>query len=409
VTVFAGTWTPADRAESVWHHLPFDVPQGCAGVRVTLDFDRSHGAAGVLDLGLVDPLGWRGWSGGARSAVALGPRGATPGYLDRGLPPGRWEVVLGLHRLPEAGLAYEVTVDTTATVAPEVDDVSRPPVPDRRPRRELPAVGGMRWLAGDCHTHTVHSDGSLTIDELAALAAGEGLDFLWVTDHNTTSHHPHLVDAGRHYGIDLLPGQEVTTADGHANAFGDIGWVDFRTPGGSWAAEVDSRGGLLSVNHPVSGDCAWRHPASHPAGDPAAGPQPAPAAEVWHWPWADLTDGGPLAWWTAAGLPIPLGGSDFHRPEQGGVPGRPTTWVACADGDVLGGMRAGRTSVSAGPGAPVLLHVGDEWVAVDADASLLVCPDGRRTVVRGDLATFTGHGGPHLLERTDRSIVSIAH
>jgi hypothetical protein len=83
--------------------------------------------------------------------------------------------------------------------------------------------------------------------------------------------------------------------------------------------------------------------------------------------------------------------------------------VACADGDVLGGMLAGRTSVSAGPDAPVLLHVGDEWVAVEADGAMLVCPEGRRTPVSGDLATFTGHEGPHLLERTDRSIVSIAH
>ena len=406
MTVFAGTWTPAHRAGSVWHHLPFEVPESCSGLRVTLDFDRSHGSDGVLDLGLVDPLGWRGWSGGARSVVAVGREGATPGYLDRGLPPGRWEVVLGLHRIPEHGLAYEVTIDTAATVAGGTAGVPRPPVPERRPRRELPAVEGLRWLAGDCHTHTVHSDGTLTVDELAALAAGRGLDFLWVTDHNTTSHHPHLAEAGDHYGIDLLPGQEVTAADGHANAFGDIDWVDFRRPGGAWAAEVRARGGLLSVNHPVAGDCAWRHP----FGDGEAGVRrPAPAAEVWHWPWTDLTDGGPLAWWTAAGHPIPLGGSDFHRPEEGGLPGSPTTWVACADGDVLGGMLAGRTSVSAGPDAPVLLHVGDEWVAVEADGAMLVCPDGRRTPVRGELAAFGGHEGPHLLERTDRSIVSIAH
>jgi hypothetical protein len=71
-------------------------------------------------------------------------------------------------------------------------------------------------------------------------------------------------------------------------------------------------------------------------------------------------------------------------------------------------MAAGRTCISAGPDASVLLHVGDEWVAVDADGTMLVCPDGRRSSVRGDLHTFTGHEGPHLLERSDRAIVSIA-
>ena len=155
---------------------------------------------------------------------------------------------------------------------------------------------------------------------------------------------------------------------------------------------------MLSVNHPVSGDCAWRHPLA----------EPPPLAEVWHWPWTDLADGGPLAWWAAAGRPTPVGGSDWHRPAHGAAPGSPTTWVACADGDVLGGMAAGRTAVSAGRDAPVLLHVGDEWVAVDADGAMLVCPDGRRSPVRGECHTFTGHDGPHLLERSDRGIVSVA-
>jgi hypothetical protein len=103
-----------------------------------------------------------------------------------------------------------------------------------------------------------------------------------------------------------------------------------------------------------------------------------------------------------------LGGSDFHRPGADALPGSPTTWVACADGDVLGGMLAGRTAVAAGPEAPLLLRVGHELVALDADGAMLVCPDGRRVPVRGDRATFDGHDGRHLLERTDRTVVAIA-
>jgi hypothetical protein len=407
VTRFTGRWTPDHRAESVWQYLSFDVPERCRGLRVTLDHDRSHGSAGVLDLGLVDPLGWRGWSGGARDQVEVGRDWSTPGYLERGLPPGEWQVVLGLHRVPESGLAWVVTVEETSVARPHDApasglgrDLGPPPAASsqRAPLRRLPSVNGLEWLAGDCHAHTHHSDGVLSVDELAALAAGRGLDFLWVTDHNTTSHHRFLADAGRRHGIRLLPGQEVTTADGHANAFGDIGWVDFRRPAHEWVSEVDRRGGLLSVNHPVAGDCSWRHVL----------PEPAPLAEVWHWPWTDLADGGPLAWWAAAGHPVPIGGSDWHRPAHGAAPGSPTTWVACADGDVLGGMAAGRTAISAGRDAPVLLPVGDECVAVDADGAMLVCADGRRTPVRGDLHRFPGHDGPHLLERTDRTVVSVA-
>jgi hypothetical protein len=389
VTEFRGRWTPDDRAQSVYQYLPFEVPASCAGVRVSLDYDRT---AGVLDLGLLDPLGWRGWSGGARSVVALGESASTPGYLDRGVPAGEWAVVLGLHRLAPTGVAYEVDVSLGAVELPvEV----APPMPSPAPRRELPSVDGLRWLAGDLHAHTVHSDGGLTVPELAALGIEQGLDFLAVTDHNTVSHHLSL---GAVRGITLIPGQEVTTADGHANAFGDIGWIDFRRPASSWLDEVTARGGVLSINHPIGYDCAWRHVLNGPP----------PYAEVWHSSWHDRRDGGALAWWHAAGRPIPLGGSDWHRPGSDARPGSPTTWIACADGDVLGGLVAGRTAISAGRDAAVLVRVGDELVAVDADGAMLVCPDGRRTPVRGDRATFADHPEPHLLETDDRTVIAIA-
>jgi hypothetical protein len=388
-------WTPDDRAESVWHYVTFDVAPNCPGVRVDLTYDH---AAGVIDLGLIDPAGWRGWSGGARDQVLIGPHSATPGYLDRGLPAGQWQVVLGLHRIAPVGVEYRLAVSSEPIHVTPQRSNALVAVPERRPCRRLPSVDALTWLAGDLHAHTVHSDGVLSIDELAALAVGNGLDFLAVTDHNTVSHHEHLPAASARFGIDLVPGQEVTTAEGHANAFGDIGWIDFREPAEKWVDEVARRGGLLSINHPSRGDCSWRHPLR-------AIP---PLAEVWHSSWHDRRDGGPLAWWLAAGRPIPVGGSDWHGPGTDAPPGTPTTWVACADGDVLGGVAAGRTAISAAYDAPVLLRVGDELMAIEADGAMLVCPDGRRTPVRGELARFSGHPEPHLIELDDRTVVSIA-
>ena len=132
--------------------------------------------------------------------------------------------------------------------AAEPEDPPAVPRPDRRPSRRLPAVDGMRWLAGDFHSHTVHSDGVLSVGGLAALAASRGLDFLAVTDHNTTSHHAHLPEAARTHGIVLVPGQEVTRDVGHANVFGDVGLVDFRTPPETWAAAP--RAGRRAVDQP---------------------------------------------------------------------------------------------------------------------------------------------------------------
>jgi PHP domain len=386
-----GRWLPADRAAWVWHYLPFDVPPGCPGLRIELAYDR---ASGVLDLGLTDPDGWRGWSGGARDQILIGRTSATPGYLNRAVPPGQWQVVLGLHRVAPTGVDYRVRVAAEAVAVAPSRSVA---VPERPPRRRLPSADGLSWLAGDFHAHTVHSDGALSIDEVVARAVAHGLDFLAVTDHNTVSHHEFLPAAAARYGVQVLPGQEVTTGDGHANAFGDIGWIDFRQPADWWAAEVARRGGLLSINHPYRGDCAWRHPLrTRPL-----------LAEVWHSSWGDRRDGGPLAWWVAAGLPVPIGGSDWHRPGDRG-PGIPTTWVACSDADVLGGVAAGRTAISVDYGAPVLLRVGDDLVAVEADGTMLVCPSGRRTPVRGDRACFAGHEEPHVLELDDRTVVAIA-
>lgn len=54
LATFSGRWTPDDRADNVWPELPFEVTRGCQGLRIELEFERR---AGVLDLGLIDPLG----------------------------------------------------------------------------------------------------------------------------------------------------------------------------------------------------------------------------------------------------------------------------------------------------------------------------------------------------------------
>jgi PHP domain-containing protein len=386
--VHRGRWSRFDRVELAggpWVRLPFEVAPGCAAVEVELTV---AGPDAVIDLGCEGPAGWRGWSGGARARFAITPAAATPGYLPGAPEPGPWHVIAGLHRVPESGVDYAVTVRLGGS--PRVEE-SRPapPVPDRPPRRELPAAAGLRWVAVDLHAHTLHSDGELTVPELAARAVAAGLDALAVTDHNTVAHHGELAEVGARYGIALVAGQEVTTEYGHANAFGDIGWVDFREPAARWVEEVAGRGGLLSINHPLAGDCSWRHPL-------AVRP---PLAEVWHSSWLEPTWGGPLAWWEAWGRDTtPIGGSDWHR--EGDRLGEPTTWVAvdaAADGPdlasaVLEGLRAGRTAVSAGRDAPVLLPIGGELFALGAPGALVV-GNGERVAVHSDRDTISRAGG----------------
>src|SRR5258708_25141372 len=97
----AGEWTMEDRGESPWHYLPIEVPPGSSTLRVDLEFD---GTDAGLDLGCFAPGGFRGWSGGARRSFLITPKSATPGYLPGEIEPGTWQIVMGLHRIPSAGV-----------------------------------------------------------------------------------------------------------------------------------------------------------------------------------------------------------------------------------------------------------------------------------------------------------------
>ncbi|HEY2508424.1 MAG TPA: CehA/McbA family metallohydrolase [Streptosporangiaceae bacterium] len=392
ITRHAGRWTLEDRFGSAWQYLPVEVPAGAYSLRAELEYERS---GAVLDLGCLGASGFRGWSGGARRSFTITAREATPGYLPGELEPGLWHVIVGLHRLPVAGADYQVTIEVSSTpgaLEPTPAPESMPALPERPARRALPATPGRMWLAGDLHTHTVHSDGVMTVSELARFAAGRGMDFIAVTDHNTVSHHAELPAAAAAHGITLLPGQEVTREAGHANAFGDIGWIDFREPPDSWLEACEQSGGLLSVNHPYGGQVSWAAPMKR---------RP-PLLEVWHWSWLDTRWTTPFAWWLAWDPnAIPIGGSDWHQPGNDAPPGSPTTWVEAETADdpvaILQALGAGRTALSASRDGPVLLRVGDELVASEGDGTILIGPDGPKARVRGPLAKFPAVDGWHRL------------
>ncbi|MFF8832486.1 CehA/McbA family metallohydrolase [Streptomyces sp. NPDC015131] len=332
-------------------YLPVEVPRGVRELRVSYTYERPAVPPGTqgnaLDIGIFDERGtepggpgFRGWSGGARSEFFLRADDATPGYLAGPVRAGTWHLVLGPYTVAPEGLAYTVTVRL----------VYGPPARARRPvyPPERARGRGRAWYRGDCHLHTVYSDGRRTPAEVAAAARAAGLDFINTSEHNT--HAAHGAWEGL-WGDDLLilTGEEVTTRTGHAVAIGtDPGtFVDWRFRArddrfGRCAREIRRAGGLAVPAHPFSPcvGCGWRH-----------GFTEADAVEVWNGPYTP-DDELALAAWDATlargGAWIPaMGASDAHREPQ--RVGEPQTVVLAGDltrRAVLAGLRAGRSYVA---------------------------------------------------------------
>lgn len=63
------------------------------------------------------------------------------------------------------------------------------------------------------HTHTIHSDGKFSPEELVATAKKEGYKALAITDHDTATAYPHLVKACRENDMECIFGVEFSATD----------------------------------------------------------------------------------------------------------------------------------------------------------------------------------------------------
>ncbi|MFC4811975.1 CehA/McbA family metallohydrolase [Paenibacillus sp. GCM10023250] len=321
--------------ERTYLEVPFAVNGRVERIEAAYRYERGGGEA-VVDIGLRSPERIVGWSGGARQSFFVGTELATPGYLAGPVAEGEWAVLLGAYKIPADGT--EVTIDIVLT----------------EPRE--------RWIKGDLHMHSVHSDGRYTIEAAKASCAARGLDYMALTDHNTLSQNRTAI--GQDERLLVLPGVELTSYFGHANVYGvPEALRDFRvtTPEQARAAlgEIRAQGGFVSLNHPLCPSCPWEFGFDLPHD----------AIEVWNGPWRALNERA-VAWWQeqlAAGRRlVALGGSDAHADDRLVKHGRPTAAVrtdrTTAQG-VLDGIRQGRVVLSFDPDETFLtLTSGDYGV-----------------------------------------------
>ncbi len=111
---------------------------------------------------------------------------------------------------------------------------------------------------GAYHVHSVRSDGSGTVDEIAAAAARAGLQFVIFTDHGDATRPPQP-PAYRH-GVLCLDGVEIGTGSGHLVALGLTGPAPYPLAGAAADVieDVHRLGGWTVAAHPNSPKPALR-------------------------------------------------------------------------------------------------------------------------------------------------------
>ncbi len=347
-TVHLGPIAPG---QSPYVYLPFEVPANAQEIVLRLDYDHA-GGDNVVDYLVFDSsfsgrdddmTGFRGRNPNRLPLISvIGRDSASTGNLPGPLPAGTWRVMFYVYKAP-IGLDVHLSISISSE-GPAVSDA------------------GPRWMRGDLHAHTLHSDGTWTVTTLAAAAQKAGLDFLAITDHNTSAHHAEI-DRFPKGGPLLIRGMEVTTYNGHMNAWGIPSGKVFdhrQLPGQDdqiqkMVAAVHATGALISVNHPYATckACEWGFSKSAENFD---------GMEVWNSSWS-IEDESSLKLWDSqlrTGRHISLiGSSDSHSPE---VPvGEPTISVYAEQPGVQGvldAIRQGRTVVTSTRAGKIRMEAG---------------------------------------------------
>lgn len=339
--------------------LPIVLREDCWQLELTLTYQlyqeyETEAGGGrreihVVDIGLEDEDGRLiGWSGSERRQIRIHDSYATKGYTARHPGAAKWQVLLGLYQIAEGGVDIELTI--------------RQSLPERR------------WLVGETHCHSEHSDGRLSVDGIRSVAKSAELDFLFLTDHNTQSGWGELRSDEE---LLMLPGLELTWYGGHANVYGyKKGGLNYFVTDQAdvrrLIGEIREGGGAVSLNHPLEPGMDWTFGLS-------AEELPVDLIEVWNGPWHKANQDA-LTFWhreLAGGRKLIMtGGSDTHKPEIFRTYGYPALAVL-ADGRsqqaVLSAMLSGRSNVLMMPSYPLICltaagyHMGE---TVPADCAL---------------------------------------
>jgi predicted metal-dependent phosphoesterase TrpH len=106
----------------------------------------------------------------------------------------------------------------------------------------------------DLHIHTAYSyDGTASVPEVLRKAKQIGLNVIAITDHDEIAGALEAVQLASHYGIEVIPGVEITTAEGDLLAYFITEKVEAGLSYLETILKVRELGGVCIAAHPMAG------------------------------------------------------------------------------------------------------------------------------------------------------------
>jgi len=105
----------------------------------------------------------------------------------------------------------------------------------------------------DLHIHTIYSyDGTASVPAVITRAKQNGLDVIAITDHDEISGSLKALELSPRHGVEVIPGIEVTTAEGHLLALNVIEEIQRGLPLMDTILKVGELGGFCIAPHPMA-------------------------------------------------------------------------------------------------------------------------------------------------------------
>ena len=340
-----------------YYFIPFTVPEDVETMYIEFSYDSNKrlqkDLRNYLDIGLVLPDGNQlGAANPEDKRIVISERYSTHGYRPITPVAGEWQLLIGVAGCEERG--------------------------GEAIFRFVYALKEPRWLSGDCHLHTYHSDGAHSPEKLVAKLKKKKLDYAIITDHkvNMTGAYYRFWDPR----LLVINGYELTSYNGHVNLWGVKEPLDLPFAYNDMAGymrlyeQARERGCTVSINHLTCKNCGWHFwetPTEEQ--DKRAEERVLPegvqfdCCEVWNGPMR-IDNMTAIGWWhnqllKGARLPA-VGGSDYHSDYVvTDLLASPTTVVYARSNtteDVLAALRAGHSFITHSPKSTrMYLTVGD--------------------------------------------------